>query len=132
MRSSSSLSKLSFYSNYSEINFISEVEIEVESTRDLYIDMRSSINTSSGNEEEIFADEPLRDLEWTNKCEKEVKANEEPKRKLKDRFALKQSVNGKQFLSPTLSTPTSVLARVLVIYIFALASMYFVKQWLFC
>ena len=68
-------SKLSFGSNYSEINFISEVEIEQGLHR---LCMRTAINTSSGNEEEIFADELL---ELTTKCEKEVKANEEQKKK---------------------------------------------------
>lgn len=99
--SSSSESEINFDSDYSDINFIPEVEIEHTRQRAA---VREESNSSS-DEDNLFADEPLADEAWTASYEKELKANEEPKIKLHGRLdgSVAVSRNGKLFslfLSP--------------------------------
>lgn len=101
--SSSSESEINFDSDYSDINFIPEVEIEHTRQRAA---VREESNSSS-DEDNLFADEPLADEAWTASYEKELKTNEEPKIKLHGRLdgsvAVHVSRNGKlfsRFLSP--------------------------------
>lgn len=75
------MSEKSIDSDDSEINFIPEVEIENARQR-----AAVESNNYSSSEDNLFGDEPLADEEWTTRYEREVKANEELERKLKDRL----------------------------------------------
>lgn len=87
MSSCSSDSEISFDSEDSEINFIAGYEIEAEQDVDVSLaSPQSSPLTSSDEEAAAYADDPLADAEWTAKYQKEMDANEELERRLKDRL----------------------------------------------
>ena len=78
-------SEISFYSEDS-INYIAEIETEENDES-----CSSTLSTSSDDDqEELYADDPLADAEWTAKYQKEVDAEKELERALTDRLYKKQ------------------------------------------
>ena len=73
---------MSFDSDYSNINFIPEVEIENARQRPAV----QEEGNSSSDEDNLFADEPLADEAWTARYEQELKTNEELEIKLNGRL----------------------------------------------
>ena len=74
---------MSFNSEDSEINFIPGYEIEAE--QDVFCESpQSSSRTSSDDKAAAYADDPLADTEWTSKYEKQVEADKQLKRRLKN------------------------------------------------
>ena len=90
MSSSSSESESFYDSDESEINFIPEVEIDQNR-------QRGPTGTLSDDDEleedQLFADEPLADQEWTARYEEERRANEELERTLSNRLEGTESVS---------------------------------------
>ena len=85
MSSTASDSEISFNSEDSEINFIRGYEIEAE--QDVLCESpQSSSRTLSDDEAAAYADDPLADTEWTSKYEKQVEADKQLERRLKDRL----------------------------------------------
>ena len=90
MFSSSSESESNYDLDESKIDFIHKMEINQNR-------QRGPTGTSSDDDEfeedQIFADEPLADQEWTARYEEERRANEEIERKLSNRLEGTESVS---------------------------------------
>lgn len=86
MSSESSELETSYDSDDSEINFIAGYEVEDEG-HSFCVSPRSPKTLSdSSDDDNAYADEPLADAEWLERCQEEMKANEELQRSLKDRL----------------------------------------------
>ena len=86
MSSESSDLETSFDSDDSEINFITGYELEDEGHSCRVSPRSQEISSDSSNDDAAYTDEPLADAEWIEKYQKEMKANEELERSLKDRL----------------------------------------------
>ena len=92
MSTTSSDSEMNYDSEDSEIYFIPEYDIEIE-TEESTRELGRSSPTSSDEDVVPHADDPLADEEWTTNYEKEREADEELERKLKDRLHGKVEVS---------------------------------------
>ena len=86
MSSESSDLETSFDSDDSEINFIAGYELEDERHSCRVSPRSQETSSDSSDDDTAYTDEPLADTEWTEKYQKEMKANEELERSLKDRL----------------------------------------------
>jgi len=73
---------MSFDSEDSEIYYIAEVETE-----------ENDESISQASSDDLYADDPLANEEWTDKYQKEVDADKELERTLKDRLEGNVEVN---------------------------------------
>ena len=86
MSSESSDLETSFDSDDSEINFIAGYEREDEGHSSRVSPRSPETSSDSSDDDAAYTDEPLADVEWIEKYQEEMKANEELERSLKDRL----------------------------------------------